>query len=177
VEDVSEDEDQDFVPEEDLLEHSFFFVDEGDDTEDESDYDSEEAAELNELNNEAALNHFNYILIEAQAIAVKAEREAAGEKPKRKRHYTGNSARTIRHHAHKRRQLASTGQKFISSWFAKKKEMEPITQEKEAGADSAELIKIDEDDDLSDGEDDDVEASLKRLFPNEQQVSATKLLY
>jgi hypothetical protein len=55
--------------------------------------------------------------------------------------------------------------------------MEPITQEKEAGADSAELIEIDEDDDLSDGEDDDVEASLKRLFPNEQQVSATKLLY
>jgi hypothetical protein len=39
------------------LSTDFFFVDEGDDTRDESDYDSEEAAEnkLNELNNEAAL--------------------------------------------------------------------------------------------------------------------------
>ncbi|KAF8804986.1 hypothetical protein BYT27DRAFT_7258733 [Phlegmacium glaucopus] len=78
MEDVSEDEDQYFVPEdEDLLEHSFFFVDKEDDTKDESDYDSEdeEAAEdeLNELKNKAALNHFNSILVEAQAMAVKAE--------------------------------------------------------------------------------------------------------
>jgi hypothetical protein len=74
VEDVSKDKDQDFVPEEeDLLEHGFFFVDEEDNTEDESDYDSEdeEAAEdeLNELNNEAELNHFNSILVEAQAMS------------------------------------------------------------------------------------------------------------
>ncbi|KAF8804987.1 hypothetical protein BYT27DRAFT_7258734 [Phlegmacium glaucopus] len=47
--------------------------------------------------------------------------------------------------------------------------MEPVTQEKEAGA---EIIEIDEDDDLSDGEDDEVEGSLKRLFPNKQQASS-----
>jgi hypothetical protein len=61
-----------------------------------SDSDDEEVDgdELNELKNKADIEHFNAILTHAQAMAVKAEREAAGEKLKRKRHYTGNSEHT-----------------------------------------------------------------------------------
>ena len=51
--------------------------------------DSDEDEELDRdkldgLINEAKIEHFNAILFEAQAMAVKAEHEANGEKPKRK---------------------------------------------------------------------------------------------
>lgn len=106
VEDVSDDEDMD-SEDEDLLGEGFFILDEGDPLEGDSDVSSDsedeeiDEDEVEELQNEAALHHFNAILFEAQIMGVKAEREAAGEKPKRKRHYSGNSDRTKRHHAQK----------------------------------------------------------------------------
>jgi hypothetical protein len=175
VEDVSDHEDSDF--EDDLLEHGFFFLDdepESEDGSDGSDSEDEEADEdeLDGLTNEAEIEHFNAILFEAQAMAVKAEREAIGEKPKRKRHYTGNSNRTLRYHAQKRRQLAATGQKFISSWFSTRGK--PNLTE-----DAQEIIEISKDSDPSDNEEDggedDVDASLHRLFPGTSSVSRLKL--
>jgi hypothetical protein len=49
-----------------------------------SDSDDDEVDEVS-LRNEADIEHFNAILLEAHAMAVNAEREAAGKKPKRKR--------------------------------------------------------------------------------------------
>jgi hypothetical protein len=85
VEDVS-DEDSDFEVE-DLP--GFIFLDDelqSEDYNDSSDSEAEEVDEdeLDELLNEAEIDRFNAILFEAQAMAVKAEREAIGEKPKRK---------------------------------------------------------------------------------------------
>ena len=54
--------------------------------------------ELDGLQNEAEIKHFNAVLLEAQAMAVKAEHEAAGKKSKHKWHNTGNSDRTKRRH-------------------------------------------------------------------------------
>ena len=50
------------------------------DSDNDEEFDEEE---LNELQNEADIDHFKAVLAHAQAMAVKAEREAAGEKPKR----------------------------------------------------------------------------------------------
>jgi len=101
VEDVPEDENMK-SNDEDLLEQGFFFADEGDEEYDsESDDEDGEEDELYALKNKAEINHFNAILFEAQALAVKAEREAAGQKPKRKRHYTGNSKHTLRYYSQK----------------------------------------------------------------------------
>jgi len=181
VEDVSDDEDEVFE-DEDLLEHGFFFLDDGTQSEEDSDArsDSEdEGVDGDELDghiNEAEIEHFNAILFEAQAMAVKAEREAIGEKPKRKRHYTGNSNRTLRYHAQKRRQLAATNQKFISSWFSKGKKPSPTPALQQDGA--PEIIEISEDSDPSDGEgegEDEIDASLHRLFPRTSPVSLSKL--
>jgi|SRR5882724_4378026 len=96
VEAVSNNDDTD-SDDEDFLEHGFFFLDEGtpleDDNGSDSDDDDEEVDEdgLNKLQNKADIDHFNAVLFHAQAMAVKAEHEAAGEKPKRKQHYAGNS--------------------------------------------------------------------------------------
>jgi hypothetical protein len=120
------DEDDINSDDEDFPDHGLFLLDEGisleEDSEDpDSDNDEEfDEDELNELQNEVDIEHFKAVLAHAQAMAVKAEREAVGEKPKRKRHYTGNSDRTKRHHAQKRRKLEATGQKLISSIFTKK---------------------------------------------------------
>jgi hypothetical protein len=60
-----------------------------------SDEDEElDKDELDGLINEAKIEHFNVIIFEAQAMAVKAECKANGEKPKHKQHYTGNSTHT-----------------------------------------------------------------------------------
>ncbi|KAG5633536.1 hypothetical protein H0H81_007009, partial [Sphagnurus paluster] len=141
-----------------------FFVYEGTDfdeySSDEYDSKSEDewmgGEELDELTKEARINHFNVVLFEAQAMAVRAEREAAGGKPKWKHHYTGNSKCTKCHHAQKRQELASTSQKFISAWF--------LNKEKGKGPkiDNSESLEVNEDE---------VEASMKQLFPGEQQVS------
>ena len=176
VEEVSDDEDTDFE-DEDFLEHGFFFLDEGPgdkEGSDDSDFDTEDEEvdedELKGLQHEADIEHFNAILVHAQAMAIKAEREAAGEKPKRKRHYMGNSVRTKRYHAQKRRELTATGQKLISSMFVKKQTRESTpTEGNKAPPDKIEIA-----DDLacSDGEEDDeIEASLKQLFPGEHEVT------
>jgi hypothetical protein len=174
VEEISDDEDTDFE-DEDFLEHGFFFLDEGPGGEEISDdscgADEEEVDEdkLNGLQNEADIEHFNAILAHAQTMAIKAEREAAGETPKRKRYYMGNSVRTKRYHAQKRRELTATGQKLISSMFVKKKTQDStLTDGNEALPD---VIEIADDFDSSDGEDDEIEASLKQLFPGEPEVN------
>ena len=164
VEEVLDDEDTHFE-DEDFLEHGFFFLDEGQPEEDSDGADSDEEEvdeeELTGLQNEADIKHFNAVLAQAQAMAVKAEHEAAGEKPKRKRHYMGNSNRTKRHHAQRRRELAATGQKLISSMFTKRQPESIQTPQ-----DIVELV-----DDSDSDSDDEIEASLKELFPGEQAVS------
>jgi len=178
VEDASDDEDLDFE-DDNLLEHGFFFLDDESSPEEDSDVsDSDEDEELDEyeldgLINEKKIEHFNAILFEAQAMAVKAEREANGEKPKRKHHYTGNSTRTRQYHAQKRRQLAATGQKFINSWFSKKKESNSTTEL--SLEETPEIIEISDDSDASESEEnkgeDEIDASLHRLFPGTAPVS------
>jgi len=167
VEDASDDEDLDFE-DNDLLEHGFFFLD---DSPSEEDSDSDEDEELDEdeldgLINEAKIEHFNAILFEAQAMAVKAEREANGEKPKRKRHYTGNSTRTRQYHAQKRRQLAATGQKLINSWFSREKKPNILPPKDSA----PEVVVISDNSDASEGEDE-IDACVHRLFPGTAPVS------
>ena len=162
------DSDEDFQD----LEHGHFLLDKGnsheEDTED-SDSDSSDEEldkeELTELQKEADLEHFRTILTHAQAMAVKAECEAAGKKPKRKRHYAGNSDRTKWDHAQKHRKLEVTGQKLISSMFTKAEKFElkePAAEVEEA---NHPIIDTFNDSDLDDGNE--IETSLKdsELFP------------
>ena len=105
-EEVSDDEDMDFE-DEDYLEYGFFFLDEEPTSKEDLDsdgFDTDEEVEdeLEGLENEADIARFNAVLAHAQAMAIKAECEAAGEKTKHKQHYTGNSVRTKRHHVQKR---------------------------------------------------------------------------
>jgi len=108
VEDVTEWEDAEYCPSDhdrpldlDLLAEGFFFLDEESDSDSDSEFVDEEIKEdeLKEIQTEAQLRHFNSILTEAQAVAFQAEKEMADSKTKWKRHYTGNSACTIRHYA------------------------------------------------------------------------------
>ena len=70
-----------------------------DDSDNDEEVDEEVDEELDELKNKADIEHSNAVLAQAQAMAVKAEHEAAGEKPKCKQHYIGNSACTKQNHA------------------------------------------------------------------------------
>ena len=175
---------------EDLLEEGFFFLDEGDDSDIMIDEDSEgsesedegiDEDELDELQNEADIEYFNAVLIEAQVMAVNAEREAAGQKKsKRKRHYTGNSDRTKRYHAQKRRALAATGQKLISTMFSTRKTSDLTTQLDSQGNTARNIIEIvdealENDSESEDDGSDEINASLQRLFPNRILVSFLKL--
>lgn len=166
---------------EDLLEQGFFIMDDGlTDEEENEDSDFEEdidEEELEDLRNEADIEHFNAILMQAQIMAVKAEREAAGEKPKRKRHYTGNSDRTKRHHAQKRRELAAGGQKFIHSMFAKAEEKK--ADSRQVGNSCSSFSSNSElplptycviEDEPEEG-DDEVVNAMNNLFPKGQEVS------
>ena len=173
-----------------LLEEGFFFLDEGDDSDIMIDEDSEgsesedegiDEDELDELQNEADIEYFNAVLIEAQVMAVNAEREAAGQKKsKRKRHYTGNSDRTKRYHAQKRRALAATGQKLISTMFLTRKTSDLTTQLDSQGNTARNIIEIvdealENDSESEDDGSDEINASLQRLFPNRILVSFLKL--
>jgi hypothetical protein len=86
IEEVLDDEDMGFK-DEDYLEHKFFFLDKEPTSEEDSNsdgFDTDEEVdedELKGLENEADIAHFN---AHAQAMAIKAECEAAGEKPKHK---------------------------------------------------------------------------------------------
>ena len=172
-------EDLDF--EEDLREHDFFSLDDGPEAEENPDgYDSEDEEadedELDGLINEAEIEHFNAILFEAQAMAVKAECKAIGDKPKWKQHYTGNSNHTLQYHAQKWQQLAATGQKFIGSWFSKGKKANSTLELQQEEA--QEIVEVSEDSYPSDNEEgrreDDVDASLCWLFPGASLVSLSK---
>ena len=173
IEEVPDDEDMDFE-DEDYLEHGFFFLDQEPTSEEDSDldgFDTDEEVdegELKGLENKADIAHFNAVLAHAQAMAIKAEREAAGEKPKRKWHYMGNSVCTKWHHTQKHQELAATGQKLISSMFMKKVTESTPMEEKEGPPDA---IGIADDSDSSDEGDDEIETSLKQLFPGEHEVS------
>jgi len=154
----------------------FFILDEYSDSDSDNDMDidleeGELEDELEELRNEEEIHHFGQILLEAQTLAVKAEREAAEERPKRKRHYTGNSVRTKRYHAMKHRQLADQGQSFIHSWFLKKPA--PVTEVRDLESMEAEPNEEKNRDTDSDSEievvdnlQNDVTDSLIRLFPS-----------
>ena len=88
VEDTSDDEDM-YFKENNLLEEGFFFLDNGDAIVEDSDHsdsndDKLSEDELDELQNEAEIKHFNAVLFEAQVMAVKAEHEPTGQKTKQK---------------------------------------------------------------------------------------------
>ena len=179
VEEVFDDENTHFEDkDEDFLEHGFFFLDEeqqpGEDLDD-SDSDEEvDEEELNELKNEADIEHFNAVLAQAQAMAVKAERKAAGEKLKHKRHYMGNSACTKWHHAQRHRELAVTGQKLISSMFTTRQQKTTLPPEENETPPDIQAVEVIDDSDPSDVDDDDIEEALKQLFPSECAVSILK---
>jgi hypothetical protein len=69
-----------------------------------------------EIRDDAALLTFSAVLQSAQEVAAAVEQKK-NDKRKRLKQYTGNSSRTLRQHAMKRRKIASEGQKFISNWF------------------------------------------------------------
>jgi hypothetical protein len=74
VDNISDDEES-YFEDDDLPEHALFFLDENSSSEEDSDDSDEELDkdELDGLMNEAKIEHFNAVLIEAQAMAVKAE--------------------------------------------------------------------------------------------------------
>ena len=82
------------------------------------------------IEDDAALLNFISVLQKAQEAAVHAERKRMGE-TKRPKQYTGNSSRTLRRHAQKRRRLAAEGQSFISEWTVKKERAEYKSQDVE----------------------------------------------
>ncbi|KAF8968500.1 hypothetical protein BDZ97DRAFT_1798750 [Flammula alnicola] len=108
AEDIPEDENGN-SNDEDLLEHGFFFLDDAPDGLDSEDDGSK---------NDAEIDHFNAILFEAQAMAVKAEREE------------------------KRRELAATNQKFISNWFMKKENEAATTIEVDSESEGEEEDEV-----------------------------------
>ena len=141
---------------------------------DASDSDEDEELDVDELDrliNEAKIEHFNAILFEAQVMAVMAEHEANGEKPKHTRHYTGNSTRTQQYHAQKRRQLAATGQKFINLWFSMEEKPSELLPKDAA----AEIVEISDNSDASEDEEskdkDEIDACMHHLFPGTAPVS------
>jgi hypothetical protein len=146
IDDITDSEDEDHFPPpnkvvgsidtDDDLDRFIVLEDLSDDESDDMEGSDEELDEdeVAELRTEADVLQFAALLAEAQAVAVKVEREKAEFKPKRKHHYTGNSARTKRYHTQKRRQLASTGQKFIGDWFKKREGL--LEQVPESGSES-----------------------------------------
>lgn len=154
IEDVPESEDDEYRPparkqRTDLSDEGFFFLDYDSESDSEFEDSEVEEDELKELRTEAELFRFNSILAEAQAVAIQAEKEVAESKPKRKRHYTGNSARTVRHYALKHRQLEANGQSLINSWFSKEEKSNPpipqlIDEEAEQSEDELEEPEIEE---------------------------------
>ena len=170
VEDIMdlEDKDEEYCPptQPDLLDEGFFFLDEESDSDSNSEFgdDEIEEDELKELQTEQELHLFNSILAEAQAVAIQAEKELAESKPKRKRYYTGNSARTVRQYALKRRQLEAKGQRFINSWFEKQeKGNSPVVQPLEDVNEEAEQSE----DELDEPE---IEERINRVFSEPIQV-------
>ncbi|CAA7267960.1 unnamed protein product [Cyclocybe aegerita] len=116
--------------------------------------------ELEGLKNESDVHQFAAVLCEAQALTVKAECEAAADKPNCPKHYTGNSKRSQRLHAFNRKKLAAAGQQFINSWFTVAKK---TVSKDESGSDS--------DSSPEDPPTKDVEASMGRLFPERDELS------
>jgi hypothetical protein len=100
-----------FALEDDLNSDSDLDSVDGSDLED-MDLDDDEEVEIK---NDAALLTFSAVLQQAQQTAVAAEKKKWGQR-KRPKHYAGNSNRTLRRRALKRRKLESEGQSFISKW-------------------------------------------------------------
>jgi len=176
VEDVPESDNEEYSPPSqkqtsDLLEEGFFFLDEDSDSDSDSEFGDEEVEEdeLKELRTEADLFRFNSILAKAQAVAIQAEKEATESKPKRKRHYTGNSAHTIRHYAQKHCQLQANGQSLINSWFTKKEKSDPpiLVHGPQPMEDVHEDIEQSEDE----FEEPEIEKRVNRIFAVPTQVS------
>lgn len=171
VGDVTDEEDADYNHAKqhgtaDLLEEGFFFLDEDSDSDEGLEYGEEDIdeEELAELKTEDNIHHFNAILAEAQAVAIQAAKETAESKPKRKRHYTGNSTCSARCHAMKRRHLEATGQKPINAWFSKKKDSPEIITEISDNEEEG----IESDNDLEEPE---IEERINHLFSSPSPVS------
>jgi hypothetical protein len=90
----------------------------------ERDLDEDEEAEIRD---DVALLTFASILRRAQKVASEAENKKWGER-KRSKRYTGNSTRSMRCHAQKRRKLTTNGQKSIRNWFPIRKSPSPVMQ-------------------------------------------------
>jgi hypothetical protein len=122
VNDLSDDNDEDYVPpldhETNFNAEALLFLDEDDLESDLELEDEEEDLVMEEMEREAAILRFSAVLTEAQIVAAKAERELMEGKSKRKP-YMKNSAHNKRYHAQKRRRLAETGQPFIHQFFAR----------------------------------------------------------
>ncbi|KAG6851921.1 hypothetical protein C0991_004944 [Blastosporella zonata] len=182
VEDVSDSEDHDYIPYSSctnvdrICDETCVCTEDTDmDTDDsdieDMDLDQEEAAKMG---TEAEILRFSAILVEAQAVTVKAEREATESKPKWKHHYTGNAPRTIRHYALKRRKLASTGQKFIHQFFEKNSR----TTEEDMGLNDTlnEGMGGKEQEDELVEEENQVEEGLQQIFPENEEFCRTGMM-
>ena len=90
------------------------------------------------------------------------------------------SNRTKRYHTQKRRALAATGQKLISTMFSTRKTSDLTTQLDSQGNTARNIIEIvdealENDSESEDDGSDEINASLQRLFPNRILVSFLKL--
>lgn len=179
VEDVTtmEDPDSDFVQNttqnaaDDLpsqvLEQGFFIPGLEEDLYSDTDEgESDDEEEAGDVKTNADISMFSQILAEAQLAAVKAEREAAYERPNRKRYYTGNALRTKRYHAQKQRKLAETGQQFIQSFFIMKLECEDAQPTLHEISDS----DSEEEGLLENESAQEAREHLQRLFPEDEET-------
>ena len=158
VEDVSDTEDMDYMPRDDLDLVSEADVEEGErdcnefqekiyvpaDASDGDDMSATDYSDLEDMEldddeeadiiNDAALLAFSSVLQRAQDIATAAENKKWGER-KRPKRYAKNSTRTLRRHAQKRRKLATEGQRPISDWVQPMQQLEPPTTSMTSSAD------------------------------------------
>jgi hypothetical protein len=132
------------------------------DSADEDEYDVE-----GDIQNDADLLRFSSILVELQAVAVKMEAKKAEFKPRRTKHYTGNSQRTKRFHAQKRHTISAKGQKFISHFF-QKQEIERLTHQL---SDSTNLDSSSD----SDSDTDELGTSLINVDEHIQQIFSSTI--
>lgn len=119
---------------------------------------------------EEEVQRFAATLQAAFDVAHQAKKEALEHKPKRPCHYTGNSARTKRFYAAKRRKLAKNGQIFINQYFTDARD-ETATEDR-SGSGNGSKYTEDDDDEVEEVEDE-VEEHLDRIF-KEKRAEASR---
>jgi hypothetical protein len=98
--------------------------------------DSEIEIDEDEIREEAELLAFAEMLRTAQEVANEVEKK---NPRKWKRVYTGNSERTKRRHAEKRRKLEAQGIKSVKEWFLQVKHSAPCEDSESDGEDMARI--------------------------------------